>query len=69
MHNFKKKFGARLKELRARHRLTQDELAELLNVSKDTIKNYEKGRYGPEFVRLPELARAFRIKVVDLFDF
>ena len=69
MKDFKKKFGLRLKELRAERDITQDKLAELLQVSLDTVKNYEAGRYGPEFARLPELAKALKVKVKDLFDF
>lgn len=69
MKDFKKKFGLRLKELRAERNITQDKLAELLQVSLDTVKNYEAGRYGPEFARLPDLAKALKVKVKDLFDF
>lgn len=69
MKDFKKKFGLRLKELRAERDITQDKLAELLQVSLDTVKNYEAGRYGPEFARLPDLAKALNVRVKDLFDF
>lgn len=69
MPDFKIRFGKHLKQLRRTHGLTQDQLAERLDVSKDTIKNYEKGRYGPEFVRLPAIARALGVAVRDLFAF
>lgn len=69
MKDFKERFGNRLKELRAERGMTQDKLAELLDVGIDTIKNYERGRYGPEFARLPDIAKAFRVKVRDLFEF
>lgn len=69
MPDFKQGFGLRLKELRNRAGITQDQLAERLDVSKDTIKNYERGTYGPEFVRIPEIAAALEVAVKELFDF
>ncbi len=37
----------RLRELRARHDLTQEELAEAIGVSRQTVVSMEKGRYNP----------------------
>ena len=38
----------RLKELREKHNLTQEELAKELNVSRTTISNYENGSRSPD---------------------
>lgn len=69
MSEFRMKFGFRLKALRNKRGLTQEQLAERLDVSKDTVRNYERGRYGPEFVRLPAIAAALAVTVSELFAF
>lgn len=48
----------RLRELRAQHRWTQAELADQLNVSRQTVNSIENGRYEPS------LPLAFRISDV-----
>ncbi len=40
------KFGKRLKELRSLHGLTQEQLAEKLNITLDHLKRLENGRNG-----------------------
>ena len=37
----------RIKELRARHNLTQQELADKVDVRRETIVFLEKGKYNP----------------------
>lgn len=68
MVDIKQEFGKRLRELRVGQNISQEKLAERLNVCVDTIKNYEKGKYGPEFSRLPEIANALQVKLRDLLD-
>lgn len=69
MSDFRMKFGFRLKALRISRGLTQEQLAERLDVSKDTVRNYERGRYGPEFNRLPFIAAALTVTICELFRF
>lgn len=52
-------FPKRLKELREKMGLTQQQLGEKLNVADATINRYEKGLRTPDFAMLDQLARIF----------
>jgi putative transcriptional regulator len=56
-----------IKNLRAKHDLTQDKLAELLNVSRQTIISLEKERYNPSIILAFELARIFNCRIEEIF--
>lgn len=55
------KFGQTLKELRKEHKLTQQGLADLLGLSKDSIVSYELGRATPSFSVLIKLEKFFNV--------
>ncbi len=57
----------RLEEMRARKGLTQQELADLAGVSRQTIISLERGRYNPSITLAFRLARLFGVTVEDLF--
>ena len=57
----------RLKELRARHDLTQEALAEMVGVSRQSIISIEKGRYSPSVTLALRLARVLRVPVEEAF--
>jgi putative transcriptional regulator len=57
----------RLKELRARHDLTQEDLAAKVGVSRQTIVAIEKEKYDPSLSLAFKLARCFGVKIEDLF--
>ncbi|QEK11653.1 helix-turn-helix transcriptional regulator [Crassaminicella thermophila] len=54
-------FGSRLKHLRSKKKITQQELAELLNVSPSTIGMYEQGRRDPDTNTIKFLANYFNV--------
>jgi len=56
------KLAKRLKELRGR-KFTQKELAEKINVSKDSIYNWEKGRSEPSLDDLIRLATVLDVTI------
>ncbi|MFE8698926.1 helix-turn-helix transcriptional regulator [Cytobacillus sp. FJAT-53684] len=56
-----------IKALRAVHHLTQDELAEQLNVSRQTIISLEKERYNPSITLAFKLSRVFHCQIEDIF--
>jgi putative transcriptional regulator len=58
----------RLREERARHELTQAELAERVGVSRKTINTVENGVFIPSTVLALRLARALRTPVEKLFQ-
>lgn len=59
----------RIKELRAREKLTQLELAKLVQVRRETIVFLEKGKYNPSLHLAYKIARVFRMKIEEVFIF
>ena len=59
----------RIKELRARFDLTQEELAEKVGVRRETIVFLEQGKYNPSLKLAIEIANVFNEKVEDIFLF
>lgn len=57
----------RLKELRARYNMTQEDLAAKTGVSRQTINAIEKEKYDPSLPLAFKLARCFDMKIEDLF--
>lgn len=59
----------KMREYRARQGMTQDELAALVGVRRETIINLEKGRYNPSLKLAIDIAKVFSCTVEDLFFF
>ena len=59
----------RIKELRARHDLTQDDLAKKVGVRRETILYLEKGKYNPSLKLAHDVAKALKTTIDDLFLF
>ena len=57
----------RLEELRRGRRLSQEELADALEVSRQTIISLEKGRYNPSILLAFRIARYFGTSIEDVF--
>ena len=57
----------RLEELRKAKGITQEELAEALAVSRQTISSLEKGRYNPSLLLAFKIARFFGATIEDIF--
>jgi putative transcriptional regulator len=56
-----------LEELRKGRGITQEQLAELLEVSRQTISSLESGRYNPSITLAIRIARLFKANVEDVF--
>lgn len=59
----------RMKEYRARYQMSQEGLAGLVGVRRETIGNLEKGRYNPSLKLAMDIARVFETTVEELFWF
>jgi putative transcriptional regulator len=59
----------RIKEFRARHGLTQEDLAKRAGVRRETIVFLEKGRYNPSLKLAHDIAKALKTKIDELFVF
>ncbi|MFH1770589.1 MAG: helix-turn-helix transcriptional regulator [archaeon] len=58
-----------IKELRARHNLTQEDLAREVGVRRETIVFLEKGKYNPSLQLAHDIAKALKTKIEWLFTF
>lgn len=56
-----------MKQLRAESRLTQDGLAEVVDLSKQMIQSIEAGRAWPSKPTILKLAKALRVDPIRLF--
>lgn len=63
------KIKNRIKELRARQNLTQEDLAKKVGVRRETILFLEKGKYNPSLLLARNVAKVFKKKIEDVFDF
>lgn len=59
----------RIKELRARHDLTQAKLASLVGVRRETIVFLEKGKYNPSLKLAHDIAYVFGLPIEEVFIF
>lgn len=59
----------RIKEFRARYDLTQEALAKMVGVRRETIVFLEKGKYNPSLKLAYKLSRALEATIEELFIF
>lgn len=59
----------RLKVLRAEHNLTQAQLAEALDVSRQTLIAIEKGKFDPSLPLAFKIARYFGKQIEAVFEY
>ncbi len=59
----------RIRELRARYDLTQEELARRVGVRRETIVFLEKGKYNPSLKLAYDISRALKSTIEEVFVF
>lgn len=59
----------RIKELRAKHHLTQQQLAEKVDVRRETIVFLEMGKYNPSLKLAWQIAQLFQCPIEEVFLF
>jgi putative transcriptional regulator len=59
----------RIKELRARHNLTQEDLAKKVGVRRETVLYLEKGKYNPSLKLAHDIAKVLKTTIDELFSF
>ena len=59
----------RIKEFRARHDLTQEDLARKVGVRRETILFLEKGKYNPSLKLAHDIAKTLQSTIDELFLF
>ena len=66
---FKVALVTKIKEYREKTGMKQTELAELVNVRRETIVHLENGRYNPSLKLAMDIAKVFGVTVEELFAF
>ena len=59
----------RLKELRARKNINQQELGKLVGASRQTISLIERGNYSPSVTLAIKIAKVFDVTVEEAFQY
>lgn len=59
----------RIQELRKERKVTQSELADAVNVSRQTIISLENGRYNASLILAHKIARFFEVAIEEVFIF
>lgn len=59
----------RIKELREGRNLTQEDLAKLLETSRQTIISLEKGKYNPSIMLAYKISKVFNKIIEEIFIF
>jgi len=62
-------FGKKLKSLREERRLTQQELAELINMQPNSVAQIEIGYKAVSFATIEKIVEKLDISYCELFDF
>jgi len=63
------KFTAKIKEYRQLKNLTQEDLANIVNVRRETIVFLEQGKYVPSLKLAHDIARVFGVPIEKVFSF
>ena len=58
-----------IKNLRVEKGMTQQELADLVNIRRETIVQLENGKYNPTLSLVVDIARVFEIAIEEIFIF
>ncbi len=69
MLDFKKKFGRRLAELRKKQGLSQEEVAEKIDIAPRNLSKIETGVTFPSIENLEKIISVLNCKTSDLFEF
>jgi len=59
----------RIKEYRVKHKLTQEKLAEVVGVRRETIIFLEQGKYNPSLKLAHNVAKALKTTIDEIFIF
>ena len=59
----------RIKEYRAKYNLTQEKLAEMVRVRRETIVFLEQGKYNPSLKLAHNVAKALKTTIDEIFIF
>lgn len=64
----KESLEVKLIEMRTRNNITQEDLADHLGVTRQTIISIEKGRYKPSLILALKISKYFSVPLEDIFS-
>ncbi len=67
--NIKKLLGKRLQEIRKTRKLTQEQVAEFVEIETSSISNIENGKYYPSAENLDKILKVLNVTPSDIFTF
>ena len=65
----KKLLGKRIKEIRKQSGITQEKLAELIDIETTSLSGIESGRHFPSLPTIEKIANNLNVELKTLFDF
>lgn len=69
MSTKKELLGMRIKEFREKRKLTQDKLAEMVNIDPKHLSRIENGRNYPSFETLEKILESLQVSYEDIFNY
>ena len=69
MTTLKHLVGKRVRKIRRNLDITQEQLAEAVGITSESISNIERGKTAPSFETLEKIAEVLQVQVKELFDF
>ena len=68
-YNMKKMFGQRLRELRTAKKLTQETVAELIDIKPENYSRIENGLSFPKPENIVKLSKVLGVEIAEMFQF
>ncbi|MGF7058140.1 helix-turn-helix transcriptional regulator [Brassicibacter mesophilus] len=59
----------RIREFRAKYNLSQEELAKMVGVRRETIGNLENGKYNPSLKLAMDISKVFETTIEEVFTY
>ena len=67
--DLKQMIGARIKEIRSKRGITQDQLSERMEINPKYLSSIERGKENPTLNTLINLSRSLEINIDEVFSF
>lgn len=58
-----------IRQYRAKHNMSQEQLAKLVGVRRETIGHLERGSYNPSLKLAWDIAKVFEVPIEELFQY
>ena len=69
MNDIARRVGSRIRQIRKAEKLSQEKLAEMIGMTRESITRMESGAHQPSLNTLSALSAALNVNAQDLFDF